>query len=188
MQSRVQSQDTFLSYVLWHLLGQLRPDITVTSYILLTISNVNCEWNREMKRKMSAPPHIPPPTLDLKVVNNECLIPGALTSEVTESWLHSHRTGQGRPPFSPETAGLTTEEVRWETTKLEIVSDAADSGNCLSGSGSTKIYKNLSAHRNPRAHTLLRWIKHPRGYIWIPACMCTLLSCLNFFSPCACTT
>lgn len=64
------------------------------------------------KKNEAPPPNIPPPTLDLKVVNNECLIPGVLTSEVTESWLHSHRTGQGRPPFLPETAGLTTEEVR----------------------------------------------------------------------------
>lgn len=133
IQSRVQLQGTFLSYILWHLLGPIRPHITVANYILLTIRNVQCEGNGgkwKKKNEAASFPIRPSPTLAFGVVNNESLIPGSLTSEVTEGWLRSTRTGQEKWRLSREPQGelrLSRGDEKPPSEKLSV--DADGSGN-----------------------------------------------------------
>ena len=104
IQSGAQSQGTFLSCILWHLLGPRWTHITIANHILLTISNVNCKWNRELKKK-NEPRLYPSPTLNLKVVMMSIWYPPSSPQNwQTSSWLHAPWSGQERPPLSQRLA------------------------------------------------------------------------------------
>lgn len=126
IQSGAQSQGTFLSCILWHLLGPRWTHITIANHILLTISNVNCKWNRELKKK-NEPRLYPSPTLNLKVVMMSIWYPPSSPQNwQTSSWLHAPWSGQERPPLSQRIASQTGEQRWQEATNLDFVGECDD--------------------------------------------------------------
>ena len=115
--------------------------------------------SEEMKKeKWSCPPlpHMPRPTLAVRVVSNERLIPGALTWEVTEA-AHARlqRTWQEKWRLSREPRGQLLLGRGGEKRPRDELSVHADGpGNDPPGSVATCTREGLSEPRGPRAQTL----------------------------------